>query len=159
MIIHADNYFLRNIEIDDAEEFFNMTHDDEDVKKYVPSSYPTDMEDAYELIEIYSKSNFVNEFYFAIESFGKMVGVLVASKLRLQILEVSAIIFKPYRNKGIMTVVLKTFKEWLKNNTDYRVLNLVIRKDNLASLQQAKKCGAVLHNEDEEHCFFKIYLK
>ena len=159
MIIHAKDYILRNFNMSDAREFYQMTHDDDKIKTYVPSAYPNDPQEAYMMVNVYSKGDNINDFYLVIEKDNIMIGAIIAVRTIDMTLDTSAIIFKPYRGQGIMTVVLNQFKIWLKDHTDFEIMSLVIKKDNEASLRHVQKCGVILTKEDEENKFYKIYLK
>jgi len=159
MIIHAKDFVLRNFAMDDVSTFYSMMHNDSAIKEYVPSAYPHDCEEAYMLVKLYSAGDNKNDFYLIIEKDGIMIGLIIAVRTVGRNLDTSAIIFKPYRGKGVMTIVLNHFKQWLQTNTDYEVLSMVVRNDNVSSLKQIQKCGVTLQNEDEKYKFFKIYLK
>ncbi len=159
MIIHAKDYILRNFVIDDVDMFYSLMHYDDTIKEYVPSAYPRDYDEAFMLVNLYSKGDSKNDFYLIIEKNGIMIGVIIAVRVIGKCLDTSGIIFKPYRGKGVMTIVLNQFIEWLKNNTEYETLSMAVRNDNVASLKQIQKCGAVLNNDNGTYKFFKIYLK
>ena len=145
--------------MEDVKEYYQMAHNDEAIKKYVPSSYPSDPREAYELVGTYSQGDCSNDFYLLIEKNGIMIGAIIAVRTIGKTLDTSAFIFKPYRGKGIMTIVLSEFRDWLKRYTDFEEMSLVIKKGNNMSLMQAQKCGVVFQKEDEENEFYKIYLK
>ena len=159
MIIHATNFVLRNFELSDIPEFYEKMHNDEVAKEYVPSAYPYDIEEAAILVNLYSGGDNINDFYFVIEKSNKMVGIIIAVRTIGKTLDTSAVIFEPYRGKGVMTRVLNFFKKWLQNNTDYESLTIVVNKTNTPSLQHIQKCGVTFIKEDDEYRFYKIYLR
>ncbi|MCR5147246.1 MAG: GNAT family N-acetyltransferase [Clostridia bacterium] len=159
MTIHAQNCTLRSFTLDDVSAFFYMTHNDEKIKKYVPSAFPKDFLDAYEIVDVYSQGDCKNDFYLAIERGKVLLGFIISVRMCNMSLDTSAVIFKQYRGKGIMTQAINVFKNWLKENTEYKTLSLQIRKDNKISLHQSKKCGAKLKCEDEHTYFMRIHIR
>lgn len=159
MEIKAQEYTLRSFKPSDASEFFYKTYKDESIKKYVPSVFPKDFLDAYEIVQTYSEGNCKNEFYLAIEKENVMVGFIMSVNLVKMSLDTSAVIFEQYRGNGIMTTVIRCFVNWLKANTEYENLSLQIKNDNVASLKQSKKCGAEFKREDENHKYFDIHIQ
>lgn len=157
MIIHAEQYSLRSFTINDTTVFYNLAHDYK-IKKYVPSAYPQDLKEAFEIIETYENGDCINDFYLVIEKQNEMIGAIIAVRTFSLTLDVSTIISEQYRGQGIMTKVLTSFIEWLKNNTNYEKLSFVIKKDNVPSIRQVLKCKAVLKKENEENYFYEVIL-
>ncbi|MBR2587994.1 MAG: GNAT family N-acetyltransferase [Bacilli bacterium] len=158
MIIQTGKYILRNFTKSDVKDFFNMVNGDEIIEDYVPYAYVHNMQEAFENVKEYTQGDCKNDFYLVIEKKGKMVGAIIAQRTIGKTLDTSIFISKKYRGKGIMTESLEAFVQWLRKNTNYEAIFLVIRNDNSASIRLAQKCGAVLQREIEEDKVYRIIL-
>ena len=159
MIIHAeDGYVLRSFTKQDAEDFFELSHNDSLIQDFVPYAYPNDIKEAVKMIEAYSNGDCKNDFYLVIEKEKQMVGIIIAVRTIRLNLDTSAVIFKQYRNNGIMTIAMNAFIKWLKENTNYEKLCLSINKRNKASIHQSQKIGAIIEKEQSDSLLLNIIL-
>ena len=158
MIIHTNKYTLRSFTNSDVKEFFEMINGDETIEDYVPYAYVHNMQEATENVEDYVMGDCINDFYLVIERNKKMVGTIIAVRTIGMTLDVSIIISKKYRGKGIMKEALEAFVQWLRTNTKYEAIMLVISDDNESSIRLAQKCGAIMEKEIEENKVYKIIL-
>lgn len=147
MKFHAGKYTIRNFRKSDTLKLYNLSKD-EAVKKYVVYAYTETIEEAQKNIECYVQGDCKNDFYLLIEDAEKNeVGVIIAVRTLLGVLDVSSYVKKEYRGQGIMTLVMKSFIRWLKRYTQYTELHMLVSKRNKASNQQLKKLNA----EQREH--------
>ena len=158
MIIYADRFRLRPCKESDTNSFFKIAHE-ELVKKYVPYAYPETLEDAKNLVECYSKGDLKNDFYLLIKKGEVPFGAIIAIRTYPLTLDVSTIVLDGYRGKGIMTTAMNGFIDWIKKNTNYRNIVMIINKENVASRRMAKKIGAVLAAEGETDNAYEVVLR
>lgn len=157
MKIQAGQYTLRSFQDSDVIPFYNIAHDDI-VKKYVSYAYPEDYENANEMVQDYVLGDCKNDFYLLIEKDSNVIGAIIAVRIVDKILDVSAFLGKDYRQKGIMTIAMTSFKKWLKQYTSYRELRMHINKDNDVSNCQVKKIGGIKLREKENAFLYKVQL-
>lgn len=150
MIIQSNKITLRSFNLEDAYEFYEMVHNDSAIEKYVPYAYVHNMTETIENIYYYAQGNCINDFYLVIEIENVMVGAIIAVGTFPTTLDLSLIISKRYRGQGIMRDALEIFIKWLKSNTSYKRLSLVIKNDNLASINLARKFNIKLANEGSD---------
>lgn len=178
MIIRGNRCVLRPFNICDSGAFYNMVKDDELVERFVPYAYQKDIEEADDTVyNCYSKGDLKNDFYLVIECEGEEVGCIVAVRTIGKCLDVSALLAKAHRGKGLMTDAMLAFMKWLRINTDYSELEMKINTENEASIRQIKKIGGVFiktvtektgateQNEEgksskqETYEIYKVYLR
>ena len=87
------------------------------------------------------------------------VGMIIAVRTEGKTLEVSAFISPEFRGKGIMTIAMKYFIEWLRDNTDYKILIMFIEGKNSASNYQIKKIGGIFTRVYETYNVYKVPIK
>lgn len=161
MIIHAGKYILRSFEYTekDIRSFYEISHDAK-VKKYVPYTYSKNYDDAKETVKAYSGGDCKNDFYLCIQDkTGTVVGAIIAIRMITTVLDVSVLIATNYRGKGIMQIAMNSFITWLKKNTKYTQLSLVIEKSNNSSKRLAEKIGAEIVGELPNNRKYKIRIK
>lgn len=169
---------VRPFNICDSGTFYNMVKDDELVERFVPYAYQKDIEEADDTVyNCYSKGDLKNDFYLMIECEGEGVGCIIATRTIGMCLDVSALLAKEHRGKGLMTDAMLAFMKWLRTNTDYEELEMKINTENEASIRQIKKIGGVFiktvaekigateQNEEgksskqETYEIYKVYLR
>ncbi len=158
MVIHANEYILRSFRLDDVDAFYQIAHE-EAVKKYVPYAYVETKAEASESVRIYAEGDNKNDFYLLIVKENVPVGVIIATRTIGRVLDVSTLVSKEHRGQGIMTVAMNSFIQYLKKNTDYKTLVMMIRKENVASNKQVLKIGAILETEVGGNNVYHVYLK
>ena len=85
--------------------------------------------------------------------------MIIAVKINNKVLEISAFVAKEFRGKGIMTIVMNSFINYLKQNTDYEKLMMIIDKENIASNCQIKKIGGNFIKECQNNNVYEVLLK
>ena len=101
-----------------------------------------------------------NDFYLCIQDkTGTVVGAIIAIRMITTVLDVSVLIATNYRGKGIMQIAMNSFITWLKKNTKYTQLSLVIEKSNNSSKRLAEKIGAEIVGELPNNRKYKIIIK
>ena len=158
MIIHAGEYRLRSFTLCDVEEFYRIAHEPK-VKQYVMFAYPENVEECFSTVAIYSRGDCINDFYLAIEKENIMVGSIIAVRMEGKVLDVSEIISKEFRGQGIMTIAMKAFVEWLKDNTQYEELSFEIEENNVSSLRQAAKHNTILRKEHDGYKNYRLKIR
>ena len=107
----------------------------------------------------YIQGNCRDDFYLAVEKEGKMVGCIIAIRIKKTILDVSVLMGKKFRGQGIMKEAMEGFIEWLKENTKYCNLSIAIKQTNKSSLRLASKIGAEAYGIANDTCFLRIPLR
>lgn len=161
MIIHAGSYILRSFEYTekDIKNFYEISHDTE-VKKYVPYAYSKNYDEAKETVEAYSEGDCKNDFYLCIQDKnGEVVGAIIAVRMITTVLDVSVLIATKHRGKGIMKIAMNSFIIWLKSNTNYTQLSLVIEESNNSSKRLAEKIGAEIVKEFPNNKKYQIRIR
>ncbi len=143
MYIWSGKLMLRNFLVSDTEQFYSVAHDP-GVKRYVPYCYPHTLDEAAELIDNYSKVDFINDFYFAIcnAETKQMVGVIMAYRNSSLTLEVCAFIGEKWRGLGYCTEATKVVMRYLATSTNYTALNFAVKRSNKASRHVLEELGA-----------------
>lgn len=158
MIILTPQYKLRTFEKNDIDEFFLMVHD-ELIAKYVKYVYCKNRHDARLAILDYMKGDCKNDFYLLIEKDGKLVGCIVAVKIKDFTLDLSYCVKEGYRGKGIMLEALNAFFEWLKANTEYKYLNAMVSIYNDSSIRLIEKIeGVSCYRQKNDNSYYRINL-
>lgn len=132
-MIETERLRLRAFEIEDAEWFFKVTHNDE-VRKYLVGAYTRSLNEAKNSIrDYYSKGDFIHNFYFIIENKEnhERFGFLDITQGWHKELEVAMFMAKQHRRKGYMIEALKGFIKYLPAGS---VLKFCIDKENESSL-------------------------
>ena len=161
MIIHAGNYILRSFSCAerDVKSFYEISHNPE-VQMYVPYAYSQNYADARETVKVYSEGDCKNDFYLCIQDQNETaVGVIIAIRMYTTILDVSVLVTTEHRGKGIMKIAMNSFITWLKENTNYTHLSLVIEKSNSSSKRLATKIGAEVVEEFQHNIKYQIRIK
>lgn len=158
MIIHSNKITLRSFTSEDVNDFYEMVHNDSTIEKYVPYAYVHNKKEAEENIEVYKKGDCINDFYLVIEIDGVIVGAILAIRMFPRTLDVSLIISKLYRGKGIMHESLKIFVNWLKNNTSYKILMFVVKKENASSIRLVEKFNVNLTREQKDSRTYTLHI-
>ena len=159
MEFSTKNYVIRSFSISDSDEFFEVVHE-QFIKKYVPYAYCETREDSREMMADYVKGDCRRDFYLAICKDNKIVGAIIAVEIYKKILDCSLVVSKDYRNQGVMKESLSGFIDWLKENSSTILgLDLVIKKENIASRSLAKSLNAIKVATRKEEDIFRILTK
>lgn len=158
MIIYTANLTIRKFKAGDEEEFYSLAHE-EAVKEYVRYAYCKNLAQAKESVDDYIQGNCRDDFYLAVEKEGKMVGCIIAIRIKKTILDVSVLMGEKFRGQGIMKEAMKGFIEWLKENTKYCNLSIAIKQTNKSSLRLASKIGAEAYGIANDTYFLRIPLR
>lgn len=142
MIILTSRLMLRPFDMDDLDEFFEVTRSEE-IRKYVAYAYAEDKRELAANIRIYQDGDFINDFYFLIEELNTMniIGAIIATKDRDNNLEVAYLLGEKYRRKGYMTEAMREFIKEIAIGLNYNLV-FVIERNNEASIKTALKLGA-----------------
>lgn len=153
----SENFVIRNIESKDKDAVFRICNDNL-VKEYVPSYYCETATEVKELMKTFVKGDCKNDFYLIVYFNRRKVALLAANRIVKNSLDVSLIVDFKFRQRGFSVEIMKAFKKWLKENTDYEYLTLIIQKTNINSLESAKKLNSYIMLETETYFEHRIYI-
>lgn len=139
-VVESERLLLRQFEIADVEEYYQMTQDPL-IQHYVPHSYENTIEETYEAFEFsYSVKNNPYDFYLILEhkTTHKIVGAIISTTTKTSplTLDVGVLTAAEYRRQGYMFEALLAFKDAIPKGTE---LLFAIRKDNIASIKTITK--------------------
>lgn len=152
-----NSILLRPFSQEDELEYYKISRSDA-VKEYFPY-YSENSEDACEIVRIFSKGDFKNNFYFAIEekSKGNLIGAVIAEKIAETDYNIGYFIAKEYHNRGYATLAIKLLIEYLKN-IGAKSVCFSISRANLASISIANKINAAKISEGEKYEMWRKIL-
>ncbi len=158
MIIRIDDKLrLRSFEEADYKSYYEIAHE-KAVRKYLVGAYVKTMDDAKDIVKIFSNGDLKNDFYLLVELNEIPIGAISAVRTVESSLEVSAFLSTEYRCQGIMTASMDAFIEYLENYTSYEVLYFTVKKKNLVSNRQIQKLKVNLLTEYPEYYIYARYL-
>lgn len=132
---------LRKFTYDDVLEYYSIAQDSND---YFPFGYCKDIKDAEDVIDTYINSEELECFAILNEKLELIGSIMCITKGK--ILEISYFIGIKYRRKGYCFETLKLAEQIAKKRKMERI-EFFILKDNLKSINLAKKFGAELNRE------------
>ena len=155
MIISTERLTMRPFGIEHLNEFYNILQEDK-ILKYLPGVYSSNIEEVKENIEIYQNGDFINDFYFVIESKKdkSIVGGLICVRTTSNVYDMSYFIKKSQRRQGYMYEALNAFCNALKANNKQVTIYFTVRRDNYESLALVRKIGATLVLQDSNYLKF-----
>lgn len=146
-VVETERLILCPFSTNDVEEYFQIV-DDPDVRNYVSFASKDSISKLEKLIKCYSEGNFRDDFYFEIreKTTNKIVGAIIAIRMKQKTLDVSYLIGSKYRGNGYMTEALFGFIGYLYNDisTFYHSFYFTIKNENIASQRVVQKCGGQL---------------
>jgi len=160
MVLEGTRIILREFRKEDKENYLKIANESS-IKKYVPFSSPDNLKECAELMKYYSNMDFVNDFYFLIEDkiTHQLVGALLCYRTETFALDVSYFIAKDFRGNGLILEALKLLGSYLLEQTVYKTMFFMIKKDNLPSIKVMEKLGAqILYNLDLT-LYFRYQIK
>lgn len=158
MKIQTNNLTLRSFSLNDAYGYYNMVYNDHIIAQFVPYAYVSSLKAATASVQAYHAGDCVNDFYLVIEQEGVIVGCIIAVRSMGKVLDTSVLVGEKYRGNGIMKEALTAFIDWLRCNTSYKYLSLVIKYNNLTSQRLAESCGAKFMKSTLEGNIYKINI-
>lgn len=137
-LIESERLFLRSFNIEDVEEFYQMTRD-KLIYQYLCYHSKDTLNEFYELVEYYIKSD---DFYLVIEEkkSGHIIGTLFANHTLKNKIEISYMISRNFRKKGYMSEALSAF---IKSVPSGFTLDFYIDANNIASIKTVQKIRGI----------------
>ena len=129
---------LRKFTDDDVLEYYSIAQDSND---YFPFGYCRNIKDADDVIDTYINSDELESFAILNEKL-ELIGAIICIT-KGNILEISYFIGLEYRRKGYCFETLKLVEKLAKKRK-MKKIEFFILKDNLKSINLAKKFGAKL---------------
>ena len=148
MNIRTKRLVLRPFSNSDKKWYYELVQN-EDVKKRLKNLATTDLEQASRCVEIFSKADFENKFYYVITDKRKnIIGIIFGIRITLATIDVAYFLKEEYRHKGYMNEALKAFVHNIELKDSGNRFRMVIDLDNIPSLNVAKRLGAIVevHN-------------
>ena len=151
MIIQTNRLVLRAFKKEDIDWYFDLICQDE-LRQRLPNLFQRTKAMAKEDIDLFINGDFKNDFYYVItDKTNNVLGIIIAVRLTGMIVEISYYLYPEYRHKGYMH---ETLEEMFKNirtiNIRYSFL-LIIKKDNISSLNVAKQLNMEIYERDLEY--------
>lgn len=136
---------LRKFTDDDVLEYYSIAQDSND---YFPFGYCRNIKDADDVIDTYINSDELESFAILNEKL-ELIGAIICIT-KGNILEISYFIGLEYRKKGYCFETLKLAEEIAKKRKMEKI-EFFILKDNVKSINLAKKFGAELKREHKNY--------
>ena len=138
---------LRPIKFRDTQAYFDLTHSDLDIKKYVPKKVKNTLAQTGEFLGECEKADFQTEYAYIIELHSSdgifPIGALFASATPIyNSLTVTYFIGKHYRHQGYMKEALRKFAAFIKHDTRYCSLFFDIPASNQTCKNLVQSVGA-----------------
>jgi len=148
---------LRPFSSKDEIKYYNISRSDA-VKEYFPY-YSENFEDACEIVRIFSKGDFKNNFYFAIEekNKGNLIGAVIAERITETDFNIGYFVGQEYHNRGYVTLAIKLLIEYLKN-IGAKSVCFSVSRENLASISVANKINASKVSDGDKYEMWKKIL-
>ncbi len=85
----------------------------------------------------------ITEFTFAVKTNNSVIGLLILKKLNWELKrgEIAYCIDKNYQGRGWITRAVKEITSYAFNDLDLKTLEIIVYKENKASVRVAEKCG------------------
>lgn len=152
MIIRTDRLILRPFEIGDF-NWFKQVAMDEEVKVLLPGVVCDSDEIVKASICLYIRGDFSNDFYYVIcDKNNRQLGVIIATRVSRDIIDVSYFLQKDSRHCGYMTEAVQSFVSYAKTVNALYKFRFLITAKNVASLNVVKRLNARIE-EAFGHCF------
>lgn len=157
MIILTERLRLRPFCGGDVDAFYKIVQD-EQIKKFLPGVYAKTKKEAKEIIGIYKKGDFENDYYLAIEDkrTKTFIGAIIATRLTKSDIETSYFLRDEFRGKGLMNEALTAFSKRFVKISSGRRLIFAVNRENQASLDVMDNVPAKLINTSKEYYYFTI---
>ena len=146
---------LRPFEMKDCNEFYVLFQQPE-VFEYLPGMFVKDVKQMENNIRVYSKCDFLNDFYFVIEEkyTKNIVGSLIVVRLMENTADLAIFIADYYRRKDYAYQAISSFFKKLSDMKLHYNIQLNIKLQNIASIRLARKLGAKEMYRDKQYMFF-----
>ena len=147
--LRIENFILRKLKYNDKEDLLEILND-LSVQKYIPGLFSTTLED---LQHLYILSNLNNTLLLVIEDIlsKKVIGIILAHIDCNFLGNVSYVLHKNYRGKGIMPKALKLFIQYVYENKLAHSITFSINFSNKSSIQ-------VMHKLNIPFCYSYFHL-
>ena len=134
---------IRKFKTEDAEAYFKICTSAGDIARYVPGLVEDTQSLCQSLVGDFANVNFSDEFAFAIDEMGSLIGAIVASReYACNSINASYFIGGQYRRNGYAKKALSDFVEYCRSNTSYWSIYFDIVPSNIASATLVKSFGA-----------------
>lgn len=152
MIIQTERIVLRPFEIRDITWYPRLAKH-QDTRKYLKGVYTEDVAKMKEDVEIFSKGDFENDFYFVVENIEtkSIMGIVVIVRLTKKMLDVSYFLFEEYRKQGYMYESMNAAMRAIKAEKPSYYFRMVINENNISSLKLAKRLNAMIDKYTDDY--------
>ncbi|MGT2932952.1 GNAT family N-acetyltransferase [Streptococcus catagoni] len=142
-----EDYTLRPLNYGDAADFYHISADKDHLEFIFPRT-PSKEESDYLFVHAFLK-NPLGSWAICDKKIGKMIGVIRFEKIQLSQFSAEIAYFLKYefRNKGLMTEVVKNIVFLAFTEFDLKELNIITHLENKASQRVAKKAGFQLKKQ------------
>lgn len=152
VILESDNFYLRNISLDDCNENYLSWMNDSEINKYLESRFTTHTIDSLKNF-VTSMNNSDNNIMFAIidKEFDKHIGNIKLGNIHPihRYADIGLIIGeKNYWGRGIATNAISLISKYAFEELNLRKIFAGVYENNIGSIRAFEKCG-----------FEKAYIK
>ena len=144
MLLETDRLILRKVKEEDVEDLFNNWGSDPVTTKYLTFKTQTTKEETLKFITYWKQKYEKGELQWVIEykENHQVIGVISGIKTyKYNCIELGYSLSSKYFNNGIMTEAIKKVINYLLNNLEYNVVEVIIPSKNIASIKVAQKVG------------------
>lgn len=146
MIIRTDRLVLRPFVAEDFLWFKDVAKNEE-VKMLLPGVACTDDSMVKESIALYSKGDFLNDFYYVIcDKNNNKLGIVIATRVTSMMVDVSYFLKKECRRQGYMCEAIDMLVKCVRKAYPAYRFRFVIASHNKDSLNVVKSLGATIEN-------------
>lgn len=144
--IEIPKYYLRKLEIEDANEMFECWCNDPIVTRYLPWDVHGSVDVTKELLNIWINEYEKNDTYRWIvedKQNHNLIGTIDVVNIdnNNKVMEIGYCYRRNYWGKGVASTVLKIVIEYLFNNTDVDIITAKHLEPNLNSGKVMQRCG------------------
>ncbi len=155
MIIRTRRLVLRPFKTEDVTWYYDIIKNTDMVSR-LKSLNAKDETEAASHIAIFANGDFKNDFYCVITDKKKNVlGLIIAVRLTRMTMDVSYFLKEEYRHNGYMQEALTAVCEAIRDDNPLARIRLEIEKDNIPSLNIAKRMSAIMQDKGEK---FMCYI-
>lgn len=139
-ILTTQRLEMRPFTIADIDELYELIQDDS-IAWCLPGIYTDSKETLERTLNIYTKADFKNDIYFALneKSSGKLIGVIVLVKTYKNMMELSYCITRKKRGCGMMLEGVKALLKWYSEQKFNNTIVINVMNSNHSSIRLCQK--------------------
>ncbi len=137
-VLESDRLFFRHFNINDAQDVYEYSIDEETVK-YLTWSTHKNIDQTIESINSFLSGDSV--YAIVLKDIEKVIGCFDFRIVDEDVATFGYVLNRKYWNKGYMSETLSTFIKYLFNELDIKEIYAMHEKGNIASGKVMKKCG------------------